>query len=67
LLSIVDLTALIIAEAAMTNFTDFEDGIQYTSALHINAAVIITRNKKDFTDSVISVLSREELIKLFRL
>lgn len=43
----------IVVEAARSNFHDFEDAMQYFSALRYKANVIITRNKKDFLESQI--------------
>lgn len=44
------------------DFTDFEDGLQYHSALENEIDIIITRNRKDFKNSVIPVLSAEEFL-----
>lgn len=43
-------------------FKDFEDGIQYYIALENSCEIIITRNKKDFKNSVIPVLSPKEFL-----
>lgn len=43
-------------------FPDFEDGMQYYSALENEVDVIITRNKKDFKNSKIPVLTAQEFI-----
>lgn len=43
---------------------DFEDAIQYETALEGNCECIITRNKKDFYFSQIPVYTPEEFIKL---
>lgn len=43
-------------------FTDFEDGLQYYSALENKADIIITRNKKDFKFSKIPVLTAKEFL-----
>ena len=44
-----------ITELALSddNFSDFEDGLQYYSAMENQIDVIITRNKKDFKNSKI--------------
>jgi predicted nucleic acid-binding protein len=44
------------------NFCDFEDGLQYYSALENHIDVIITRNKKDFKNSKIPVLTAKEFL-----
>ena len=47
------------------NFKDFEDGIQYYTALEANCKVIVTRNTKDFKKSSLPVLRPNEyLLKL---
>jgi len=45
-----------------TKFKDFEDGIQYYSALESQCQLIVTRNLKDFKNSKIPVLSPKEYI-----
>lgn len=44
------------------NFKDFEDGIQYYSALESNCQLILTRNTKDFKKSDIPVLKPLEYL-----
>jgi predicted nucleic acid-binding protein len=39
------------------SFKDFEDGLQYYSALENNIEIIITRNLKDFKNSKIPVMT----------
>src|SRR5574344_1328606 len=41
------------------DFSDLEDGIQYECALIQKADYIITRNPKDFKNSIIPILSAE--------
>lgn len=45
-----------------SRFTDFEDGLQYYSALENKVDVIITRNKKDFKNAKIPVLTAKEYL-----
>ncbi len=40
-----------------SDFTDFEDALQYYSALAVKAGVIITRNGKDFKNSTLPVMT----------
>lgn len=48
------------------DFPDFEDGLQYYSAVENQIDIIITRNKKDFKNSKIPVLTAKEfLVKEF--
>tara|TARA_R110002051_G_scaffold115445_1_gene188550 strand:+ start:572 stop:985 length:414 start_codon:yes stop_codon:yes gene_type:complete len=53
-----------ITELALSddNFPDFEDGLQYYSAIENQIDVIITRNKKDFKKSKIPVLTAKEFL-----
>jgi predicted nucleic acid-binding protein len=43
-------------------FKDFEDGLQYYSAIDSNQDIIITRNQKDFKSSLLSIMSAEEFL-----
>jgi len=49
--------------ALKSNFTDFEDAVQYYSAISANADVIITRNIKDYKQSTIPVLTAEQFLR----
>ena len=53
-----------ITELALSddNFPDFEDGLQYYSAIENQIDTIITRNKKDFKNSKIPVLTAKEFL-----
>lgn len=53
-----------VTELALSDddFPDFEDGLQYYSALENQVDVIITRNKKDFKNSKIPVLTAKEYL-----
>ena len=47
-----------------SDFSDFEDAMQYCSAKQIKgASVIVTRNKKDFAKSKLPVMTAEEYVK----
>jgi len=46
-----------------SNFKDFEDSIQYFSAVQSNCTIIITRNGKDFKNSKLSIMTAEEYLK----
>ncbi len=46
----------------LTNFKDYEDAVQHQCAMSLqNIDYLITRNKKDYKESLITVLSSEEL------
>ena len=65
LVNIVPLDNDITQRSLKSNFSDFEDAIQYNSALREKAIEgIITRNSKDFKKSELPVLSPEIAIKL---
>jgi predicted nucleic acid-binding protein len=49
--------------ALAADFADFEDGLQYFTALSAGADVIISRNKKDFNKSVIPVMTAGEFLE----
>lgn len=53
-----------ITELALSDddFPDFEDGLQYYSAIENQIGVIITRNKKDFKNAKIPVLTAKEFL-----
>jgi predicted nucleic acid-binding protein len=44
------------------NFKDFEDGLQYYTAIENEQDVIITRDLKDFKESKITVMTAEEYL-----
>ena len=48
--------------ALVSDFNDFEDAIQYHTALENNIDVILTRNKKDFKNSILPVLNAKEFL-----
>ncbi|RZK12691.1 MAG: PIN domain-containing protein [Flavobacterium sp.] len=51
-----------IDKSLFSKFNDFEDAVQYYSALKSKSDIIITRNGKDFSQSEIPVLSAEEFL-----
>ena len=53
-----------IDDALASQFEDFEDALQYYSALQANAEVIITRNGKDFTYSKLPVMTAKEYLAI---
>ena len=63
-LQLVALSQTVIESALTSEGTDFEDNIQLASAKSIFASHLITRNKKDFDPSHISVLTPEEWLIL---
>ena len=55
--NIVSIDKEIIINSLDSGFKDFEDAVQYFCAKKIDADLIITSNKKDFTHSEIKVLT----------
>ncbi|PCI93099.1 MAG: PIN domain nuclease [Flavobacteriales bacterium] len=53
-----------ITELALSGdkFPDFEDGLQYYSAIENRIDIIISRNKKDFKNSKIPVMTAKEYL-----
>lgn len=56
-------TKNVFRKAAQSKFKDFEDAVQYFSADMAKVEAIITRNKKDYTESIVPVFSPEEFLK----
>jgi len=52
----------IIEKGLNSKFEDFEDSLQYFSALKSDCNLIITRNGKDFKESYMPVLTAEEYL-----
>ena len=59
---ICELDALIIEKGLNSDFPDFEDSLQYYSALRTECDIIITRNGKDFKKSQIPVMTPDEFL-----
>lgn len=51
--------------ALNSSFKDFEDAMQYFSAIAAGCDVIITRNKKDFAESKIPIMTPQEFLEDF--
>jgi len=51
-----------IDKALNSSFKDFEDAVQYFSALQSNCSIIITRNGNDFKHSTIPIMTAEEYL-----
>ncbi len=60
---IADVTKAIIRQSLKTDFKDFEEAIQYNCALATDKIdFIVTRDTKDFKNSILPVLTPEEAI-----
>jgi predicted nucleic acid-binding protein len=49
--------------ALASDFVDFEDGLQYFTAMDYESDIILTRNKKDFKTSKLPVMTAAEYLK----
>lgn len=56
------LDELIIEKGLNSNIPDFEDSLQYFSAIAADCSILITRNGKDFKASQIPVMTAEEYL-----
>jgi predicted nucleic acid-binding protein len=53
---------IVIDKSLISNFNDFEDAVQYFSALHHKSDIILTRSKKDFKNSEIPTMTPSEFL-----
>lgn len=60
---ICSLNESIIEKGLNSKFSDFEDSLQYYSAIKSDCSIIITRNAKDFKKSEIPVMTPDEFLK----
>ena len=63
LTEVLPLNDKIIELALESDFKDFEDAIQYYTAIENNIGIIITRNLKDFKPAKITVLTAKQYVK----
>jgi predicted nucleic acid-binding protein len=59
---ICSLDELIIQKGLNSNFSDFEDSLQYFSALAADCRILITRNGKDFKDAQLPIMTPDEYL-----
>ena len=64
LISLLPLTDKIIELSLASNFSDFEDAIQYFSAIENGINTIITRDIKDFKKARINILSSKQYFEM---
>ncbi len=62
----ISLTQEIIHETTMSKFEDFEDGLQYFSAISANVDVIITRDTKDYKHSMLPIMIPAEFLEFLQ-
>ena len=63
LVTVLSVTDKVIELALSSDFKDFEDGIQYFTAIENNIKTLLTRNLKDYKSAQISVLTAEQFLK----
>jgi len=63
---ICSLDEVVIEKGLNSNFKDFEDALQYFSALNTNCSILITRNGKDFKESQIPIMTALEYLASIR-
>ena len=61
---VLDLQATIVVETLSSDWKDYEDATQNATALKAEADCIVTRNKKDFSESSLPVYAPAELLEL---
>jgi len=63
-LKILTVNEKIIELALSSNFNDFEDAIQYYTAIENNIQFLITRNKKDYKEKGLIICNSKEFLNL---
>ena len=63
LINILPIDERVIEQSLNSEFNDFEDAIQYYTAVNNGITLIITRNKIDYRRSKIDILTAEEFLK----
>lgn len=54
---------LTVDKALISDFSDLEDALQYYSAVNAKVDVVLTRNKKDFVEANVPVMTPDEFFK----
>ena len=67
LFNVAEVDERIVDMALASEFTDFEDAIQYYAALRQNVDFLVTRNKKDYLPNQIPVLTPHEFLAVLHL
>ena len=63
LVTVLAVTDKVVELALSSDFRDFEDGLQYFTAVENNLKTFLTRNLKDYKTAEISVMTAEEFLK----
>ena len=62
--NITPVDSLVIEEAIASQFSDFEDAMQYFSAIREDADAIITRNVNDYSTSQVAVFDPQSFLNM---
>jgi len=62
-MNILSIDERVIEQSLNSEFNDFEDAIQYFTAVNNGITLIITRNKTNYKRSKVDVLTAEEFLK----
>lgn len=57
-----EVNELTIEKSLNSDFKDFEDAVQYFSALQSNCSIFLTRNSKDFKNTHLPMMTADEYI-----
>ena len=61
LIAVTSIDGLVLQQAIAANYKDFEDAVQYQSALNTYGLThLVTRNKSDFTETALPIFSPSE-------
>ncbi len=66
LLEVAPVTKQVLQDASTNNGCNYEDSVVYTSAIASDVEIIVTRDKKGFAASKISVLEPREFLAFWR-
>jgi predicted nucleic acid-binding protein len=67
LITILNVDDMIIQKALESGWKDFEDAVQYFTAIHNKIDYIITRNTEDYKKSIIPVYTPEEFLRILHI
>ena len=63
LVTVLSVTDKVVELALSSDFKDFEDGLQYFTAIENNLKTLLTRNLKDYKTAEITVMTAEQFLK----
>ncbi len=63
LVTVLAVTDKVIELALSSDFKDFEDGLQYFTAIENNIKILLTRNLKDYKTAEIPIMTAEQYLK----